>query len=144
MCPLEIDSPSVQSYLAILQGVITRMANNSANAKSWCVAVVCAILVIVADKGSPGYVWISCVPIVLFFALDAYYLGLERRFRNLYNGFVRKLHVGEATIEHAFIVTPGGSGQILRSAAHATVSFSIWPFYGLLVIMLLLVKAWVL
>jgi carbon starvation protein CstA len=121
MSALNLDSPSVQSYLGILQGVITRMATNSANAKAWCVALVSAIVVIIADKGRPEYVWISCVPIVLFFALDAYYLGLERLFRDVYNGFVRKLHEGTATG-----------------------SFSIWPFYLLLIIMLLLVKAWVL
>lgn len=144
MSALNLDSPSVQSYLGILQGVITRMATNSANAKAWCVALVSAIVVIIADKGRPEYVWISCVPIVLFFALDAYYLGLERLFRDVYNGFVRKLHEGTTTVEDAFIVTPGTGGQIFGAAARATASFSIWPFYLLLIIMLLLVKAWVL
>ncbi len=144
MSTLNLDSPSVQSYLAILQGVITRMASNSASAKSWCVALVSAIVVIIADKGNPAYVWIASVPIVLFCFLDAYYLGLERLFRDVYNGFIRKLHGGTATIEDVFIIAPGGVGAVLRSAAAATLSLSIWPFYGLLVVMLLLVKCWVL
>ena len=144
MSTLNLDSPSVQSYLAILQGVITRMASNSASAKSWCVGLVSAIVVIVADKRNPTYVWISLVPIVLFFFLDAYYLGLERLFREVYNGFIRKLHAGKATLEDVFIIAPGSTGVILRAAAAATLSLSIWPFYGLLVLMLLLVKYWVL
>jgi hypothetical protein len=144
MSTLNFDSPSVQSYLAILQGVITRMASNSASAKSWCVALVSAIVVIISDKGNPTYVWISSVPIVLFFFLDAYYLGLERLFRDVYNGFIRKLHAGTATIEDVFIIAPGGIGAVLRSAGAASLSLSIWPFYGLLVVMLLLVKCWVL
>ncbi len=144
MSTLNLDSPSVQSYLTILQGVITRMASNSASAKSWCVALVSAIVVIIADKGNPAYVWIALVPIVLFCFLDAYYLGLERLFRDVYNGFIRKLHGGTATIEDVFIIAPGGIGAVLRSAAAATLSLSVWPFYGLLVVMLVLVKWWVL
>jgi hypothetical protein len=144
MGSLNLDSPSVQSYLQILQGVITRMATNSASAKSWCVGLVSAIVVIIANKGSPTYVWISVVPIVLFFSLDAYYLGLERLFRGLYNDFIRKLHEGRATVEDAFIVNPGSTRAILWAAARATLSFSIWPFYLLLIAMLVLVKAWVL
>jgi len=41
----------VQSHLTILQAVIQRMASNSASSKTWCVTLVSAILVIVADKG---------------------------------------------------------------------------------------------
>jgi len=42
------------------------------------VAIVSAILVIVADKAKPEYVWLSIVPIILFYFLDSYYLRLER------------------------------------------------------------------
>ncbi|WP_414544018.1 hypothetical protein [Nostoc sp. CCY0012] len=42
------DSNSVQSYLNILQGVIARMANNSASCKTWCISLVSAILVVLA------------------------------------------------------------------------------------------------
>lgn len=144
MSTLNVDSPSVQSYLAMLQGVITRMASNSANAKSWCVALVSAIVLIISDKGNPAYVWIASVPIVLFLFLDAYYLGLERLFRDAYNRFIRKLHEGTATIKDVFIIAPGGTGAVLRATVAASLSLSIWPFYGLLVVMLLLVKWWVL
>ncbi len=144
MSAINVDSPSVQSYLTILQGVITRMASNSSSAKSWCIALVSAIVVVIADKGDPAYVWIALVPIVLFCFLDAYYLGLERLFRDGYNAFIRKLHAGSAAIEDVFIVVPGSAGTVLRAAAAALLSLSIWPFYGLLVLTLLLVKGWVL
>ena len=144
MGSLNLDSPSVQSYLQILQGVITRMATNSAAVKSWCVGFVSAIVVIIADKASAKYIWISVVPIVLFFSLDAYYLGLERLFRGLYNDSICRLHEDGVTVEDAFIVSRGSSPAVLRAAAKATVSFSIWPFYLLLEVMLVPVKAWVL
>ncbi len=144
MTDVSLDSPSAQSYLAILQGVISRMAANSANAKTWCVGLVSAILIIVADKRAPGYVWVALVPSALLFFLDAYYLGLERLFRDLYNNFIRKLHAGKATVQDVFIVTPGSTRTILWSAAKAMGSISIWPFYLLIVAMLFLVKVWIL
>lgn len=142
---VSLDSPAVQSYLTILQGVIGRMASNSAGAKTWCIALVSAIIVVVADKAEPGYVWIALVPVALFFLLDAYYLGLERQFRDRYNDFIRKLHEGKAEVEDVFIVTPGGglSGTI-KAALGACGSVSVWPFYSLLALMLLAVRIWVL
>jgi len=142
---VNLDSPAVQSYLTILHGIIGRMASNSAGAKTWCIALVSAIIVVIADKGEPGYVWIALLPVGLFFLLDAYYLGLERQFRERYNDFIGKLHGGTAEIGDVFIVTPGGglSGSV-KAAFVACGSVSIWPFYVLLALMLLAVRVWVL
>jgi len=142
---VNLDSPGVQSYLTILQGVIGRMASNSAAAKTWCIALVSAIMVVVAGKGEPRYVWLALVPVSLFFVLDAYYLGLERQFRVRYNDFICRLHEGKAEVEDLFIVTPGGglSGPI-KAAFEACGSVSVWPFYVLLGLMLVAVRGWIL
>ncbi len=145
MCALNTDSSSVQSYLAILQNVISRMASNSASCKTWCVTLVSAILVLVADKTKPDYALIAIVPVLLFFFLDAYYLGLERGFRDSYNGFIKKLHSNNAVVEDIFIVSPGGGTlHILGLTFNALYSISIWPFYGVLLIMIHVAKSWVL
>lgn len=142
---VSFDSPSVQSYLTILQSVISRMATNSASCKTWCVSLVSAIIVIVADKGKPDYVWISVVPIMLFLLLDSYYLCLERQFRTLYNDFIRKLHFGSATVDDVFFVAPRvGTGATSLSIVRAGASIAVWPFYLLLAVMLLIVRVWVL
>ncbi len=141
MDSITLDSPSVQSYLSILQGVINRMASNSAGCKTWCIALVSAIVVIIADKGRPEFIWLSLVPMALFFFLDAYYLGLERRFRDLYNSFIRKVHSGNVTVDDVFIVSPGaGAKVILSETVRAIASMSVWPFYGLLAMMLVIVR----
>lgn len=145
MPKVKIDSPGVQSYLEILQGVINRMASNSAGCKTWCIALVSAIIVIVADKGKPRFVWISVFPVLLFLFLDAYYLSLEVRFRDRYNDFIRKLHADEASIEDLYIVTPGeGFRNITRSTIKALFSLSVWPFYGLLIAMMIIMRLWLL
>ncbi len=141
MSEIHVESPSVQSYLGILQGIINRMAANSSGCKTWCVAIVSAILVIVADKGKPEYTWLSIVPIVLFFFLDAYYLGLEHGFRDRYNEFVRRLHGGTATVEDVFIVAPPSGFGCTARAARST---SVFPFYVLLGGLLVLVRSVVL
>tara|TARA_Y100000294_G_C8529053_1_gene326165 strand:- start:131 stop:433 length:303 start_codon:yes stop_codon:yes gene_type:complete len=84
-------SPSVQTHLGILQGVIERMASNSTSSKAWCITIVSAVLVIVAGKRNPDFALIALIPTFLFLALDAYYLAMEKGFRNSYNSFVKKI-----------------------------------------------------
>ena len=145
MAHITLESASVQSYLQILQSVTNRMAANSAGCKTWCITLVSAIAVLVAAKDEPRYVFVALVPIALFWCLDSYYLGLERKFREQYNTFIRKLHEGNAEIEDVFIVSPGkGLGEQLVAMAGAAWSISIWPFYGLLLAMLAVVYRFVL
>jgi hypothetical protein len=104
-----------------------------------------ATTVITADKGKPDYVWIAMIPLMLFFFLDAYYLGLEHRFRTLYNDFMDKLHASTATISDVYTLRLSGSMKTaLLSTARAFTSLSMWPFYGLLTSMLIIVRLWVL
>src|SRR5713101_5141714 len=124
--PLSETSPSVQAHLGILQSVIQRMAGNSTSCKAWCITVVSAILVIVADKGKPNFAFIALVPTFLFLALDAYYLALEKAFRASYAEFVKKLHAGLATAEDLYAVTPKGSYS--KHQLKALASFSVWGF----------------
>ncbi|MBV1929711.1 MAG: hypothetical protein KUG81_09410 [Gammaproteobacteria bacterium] len=145
MSTINPESAAVQSYLVILQGVISRMATNSSACKTWCITLVSAILVIVADKAKPEYALLALMPAVLFLLLDSYYLGLERGFRDLYNQFIKKLHSNTATLEDTFVVNPGGgTGHILLLSLKALFSVSVWPFYGLLSAMILVAKYYVL
>ena len=134
------ESPSVQSYLNILQSVINRMAGNSSSCKTWCVTLVSAIVVIIAEKGKIQYISISAVPIALFLLLDAYYLGLEKLFRELYNSFVRKLHNNTATIDDVFIVRPGTKTELFWATMDSFWSPAVLPFYGLLGLMLYIIS----
>jgi mannose/fructose/N-acetylgalactosamine-specific phosphotransferase system component IIC len=136
--PIQETSPAVQSHLTILQTVIQRMASNSSSSKTWCVTLVSAILVIIADKGKPQYALIAAIPVVLFLILDAYYLTLERGFRKSYNSFIQKLHHQELKIDDLFVVVPEGNQY--KIFLFSLVSFSIWPFYITLFAMILITK----
>ncbi|HFQ5000079.1 TPA: hypothetical protein ACGU7P_000251 [Vibrio vulnificus] len=133
------ESPSIQTHLAILQNVIQRMASNSSASKAWCVTLVSAVLVIVADKGKPEYAYIAMLPTFVFAALDAYYLALEKAFRNSYNDFISKLHSRTLTELDLYSVVP--KGNMSRLQLDSVKSFSVWGFYISLAVLVVITKA---
>jgi hypothetical protein len=134
------DSPSIQTHLTMIQGVIQRMSSNSSACKAWCVTLVSAILVIVADKDKPDYAWIAVIPSLLFGALDVYYLALEKGFRNSYNTFIRKLHKSSLVEEDLYSINP--SGNMRTHQIEAMKSFSVWGFYVSLLVLIAIAR-WV-
>ena len=137
---LDIDpeAASIQTHLGIIQNVIQRMSSNSTSCKAWCVSLVAAILVIVADKGKPEYAWIALLPTLVFTALDAYYLALEKAFRNAYNSFIAKIHNKQLIEEDLYAIDPVGNMSHLQ--LEALKSFSVWGFYVSLVLLIGLTK----
>ena len=136
--PVGHESSAVQTHLEIMQAVIQRMAENSRSCKVWCVTLVAAILVLVAQTGEPRHALIALVPTVLLLFLDSYYLALEGAFRRSYTKFVDKLHQGELSTCDIYRVVPTGMG--LTSVVRCLGSVSIWLFYVLLIVTTLL--AW--
>jgi len=132
------NSQSVQSHLTMIQNVIQRMASNSSSSKTWCITLVSAILVIQPDDSMPEYMWITLIPMILFMILDAYYLALEKGFRESYNQFIKKLHKGKLDFDDMFVVKP--TGFIFILFLKSLCSFSIWPFYGLILSMVVLIN----
>lgn len=140
--PLSEESASVQSHLQIMQGVIQRMASNSTSCKAWCITIVSAILVLIADKNKPELAWLALVPSLLFLALDAYYLALEKAFRASYNSFIAKLHNNQLYPEDLFSVLP--KGNMSKHQIESIKSFSVWGFYGALVLLVVIAKTLIL
>jgi hypothetical protein len=72
-------------HLDLIQGVITRMASNSFVLKGWSVTLATALFGFSAKESEPRLALLALLPILVFWGLDGYYLGLERRFRSLYD-----------------------------------------------------------
>lgn len=72
-------------HMEIIQSAISRMASNSFALKGWAVTLVAGIFVLASKDADKTYFLIAYVPIIVFWALDAYYLLQERLFRALYN-----------------------------------------------------------
>ncbi|MBV34394.1 MAG: hypothetical protein CMP47_02890 [Rickettsiales bacterium] len=135
---LSEESPSVQTHLGILQDVIQRMAHNSSMCKAWCITIVSALLVVLADKDITNQLYIAFIPTLLFLVLDSYYLALEKGFRSSYNNFVSKLHKDEVNSKDLYTVNP--KGNIIGGTLISMTSFSILPFYLTLAVLIITVK----
>ena len=74
-----------RKHLEFVQLVITRMNVNSFLLKGWTVTLVAALFALAARDANAYYVIFAFVSIPVFWSLDAYYLSLERQYRDLYN-----------------------------------------------------------
>lgn len=72
-------------HLEMIQGVISRMAQNSFAVKTWTVTLVAGLFALAADKTNPGFVLIAYIPMCAFWILDAFFLWQERLFRKLFD-----------------------------------------------------------
>ena len=112
-------------HLEFIQGVINRLATNSFQMKGWTVVLVAAILVLLARENCLDATYIALAPILIFWALDAYFLWQERLYRALYD-HVRTLD--EAQIDFSMNVTPFRTGYP-RSWLGAALSRTLFFFY---------------
>ena len=85
----------IRNYLNQLQDVIKRMADNSKSCKQYCITIFAGYLALLGvqfenNVNIPIYVHIGMLLIIIVFMfLDAWYLKLERLFRNIFNGYVK-------------------------------------------------------
>lgn len=111
-------------HLEFIQNTIKRMADNSLSIKKFCSAFYTAILVVLLTNRSivdiAIYVYILLMfAIVNFTILDAYYLALEREYRDLYN----KVYIGKINdFSMSIKITKFNYLKSLKS-------LSVWGFY---------------
>jgi len=122
---LEIhESPAVIKHIEILQGIITRMAGNSAACKTWAIPIITGVLAFSIEKLCIS-IWISFVPAVMFFLLDSFYLGLERHFIKQQREFVDKLSDKTLKVRDIYVIKSKRNFWIhLKFILSGMVSFS--------------------
>lgn len=136
------DRADVRAHLAMMQDVITRMAENSRACKTWAVTLVAAILVVVARFGTQGdekmfgteAALIALVPTILFWLLDSYYLALERGFRESYEHFIKRLHTNQLENNEVFKILP--TTRIKSQTFACMWRFATGPLYGVVAVLI--------
>ena len=76
-------------HLQMIQGIITRMGQNSFQLKGWAVGIMIAIFSFAGQQTETRCILFTIIPLFVIWLLDSYYLQLERKFRLLYD-YVRK------------------------------------------------------
>ena len=120
---------AVQAHISMLQGIINRMAGNSANCKNWTVTLVAAMLVLLVDKEMQlPNACLCLIPVGLLYLLDCYYLGLERAVIKSQKDFLDKLS-DDTYVDLIYRVENlGGRCTQLQNTIKATCSPSTTPF----------------
>lgn len=77
-------------HLEFIQSVISRMATNSFLFKGWAITIAAGLSAFAAADTKAGALSIALVSTFMFWALDGYYLWLERCFIALYNNVAAK------------------------------------------------------
>jgi hypothetical protein len=123
-----------------LQSIITRMANNSSNCKTWAITITAGSLAVSLAKDSPalerGY--IQLITLIPFWFLDCYYLALEKHFRKSFSLLVSRINAKTGN-ELCAIAGPRGFKDWLLLFAKTFSSFSTWGFYVLVSLLIILV-----
>ena len=96
---------STHTHLQLLQGVIARMAGNSANCKTWCITMLAGLLALSFGQGQPWVLGVAYGVVLIFYLLDSYYLGLEKGYRTRYNHALQEIRDSES-ISELFVLTP--------------------------------------
>jgi hypothetical protein len=128
------DNPAVTAHMSLLQGIITRLANNSASCKTWCLTLVGALVSLAGATHVPGIITFALVPVVIFGFMDTMYLAQEKAYRDLYAQIVNAIRNRSYALANVYEArAPLG----FRRFYLALRSWSIFPIYlGLILVYL--------
>ena len=117
-------------HLKMVQGVVARMAGNSAQTKTWAVSLVTAVIVFSGLADDPH--WLigagGCVPVIAFWAMDARYLHLERCYVKLHNAIVAGAEARPFELDYRPYAAQ------VASVWKVGLSWSVATFYGALLV----------
>lgn len=127
-------------YISLLQTNINRMAANSANCKTWLTGIITASIVLAVkyapDKLSLIFL-VNIVFVLLFYFLDSFYLGLEKRFILLEKKFIGLLKSNMDFDKDIYVLNPRNMGSDLKYTWKGMKSWSTLPFYLVLLFILI-------
>ncbi len=139
--------PAVQKHLDILQSIVNRLAQNSSTCKNWCITLVAGVLLLAFSKDTQDGIkhaapWLACIPITIFWAIDAYYHSLERVFRRQFSALVASVHQGTFVASQVLMIgdTRNRYERFEDTLIVAFTTAATGGFYAALVIAVILIR----
>lgn len=138
-----MDKEVLYKEIDLIQSIITRMASNSFMLKGWMVTLVAVILALGKDTILVDDVTylslVLCLPVLVFWYLDAFFLRTEKCYRKMYSSVIsnRANDFGEPKPLYCLNYTKFKEG--IGSVFSNMLTKTLWPFYGLTVLILLLI-----
>ncbi len=127
----EFDEAAI-AHMSMIQGVITRLETNSFTLKALAMTLAAAVLAFFGSIECPNWIYpiAGCLPVMVFWLMDAQYLRLGRSFRHLYDA-VRK-----GNIEDSFSMDYRPFIKDEQSTLRIAFSWSVIWFYLFILIVL--------
>lgn len=127
------------AWLQMIQAVISRMSGYGFMLKGWGLTIVAALLALaVGDAKNSDFALLAVLPVLIFWVLDGWFLQTETRFRNLYD-WARK----QSAIAQQFDINPHNTQMVkIKSLSAYVFSRTLWPFWGVLAIVSIMVWGW--
>ena len=126
----------------LIQGVITRMANNSFMLKGWILSLIAVLLAltdqtIVATKLT-YFNFILILPVIVFWYLDAFFLHKEKCYRKLYHWVIANRLTSD---EFLYSLDYSRFEKLEKSVWKIMFcNRTLFPFYGLIAIALIVLS----
>lgn len=148
-------------HLEFIQNVITRMNSNSFMVKGWTVTLVAALFALSDETTNKYFYMITLIPIPAFWFLDGFFLATERRYRELYESVTElnenKINFKMNSYFNIPLINPEKDKKLTRKQKWAnwrvlnwsklkywscgTFSITLIPFYGIIVVMVFVIKS---
>jgi hypothetical protein len=127
-----MDKEVLHKEIDLIQGVITRMANNSFLLKGWLISLVAVILALSKDTivatDLTYFNFTICLPVIVFWYLDAFFLHKERCYRKLYEWVIENR---KNTDDYLYSLNYSRFEKQVDSIWLIMFSKTLLPFYGL-------------
>lgn len=121
-------------YLQMIQEPICRMSTISAVFKGFAATIVAGIAALSYNDVNPLVLALSFIPVLLFFALDMYYLRLEKKYRYLYEQVRTDVH----EVDFSMVLTKDTKAA-QAGFWNCFTSPSIYLFYPTMIVILITV-----
>ena len=131
----------VQHFISYLESIINRMASNSASCKNWLLAIIAGCMAMQPSmQNVVEKIWLAYPIVGLFCFLDSYYLGCEKYFRDMMGDFVNKVRQNDDQyVPYLYKFEKRSICDDIESVFRGLFSIATWPFYGTIVVLIVLV-----
>lgn len=132
-----MDKEILFKEIDLIQGCISRMANNSFLVKGWALSVFAGVTAITKGENFGSISLLICttiVPILCFWVLDAYFLQAERKYRKMYSDRIGK----RKNDDYSNLYELNPNGYKVDSIYKVMWSITLRIFYGIPLITCLL------
>lgn len=113
----------------LIQGCISRMANNSFLVKGWALSLIAGVTVFTNGENFDNLIFLltTIVPFVCFWILDAFFLQAEKKYRAMYSDRLKKRKNGD--VDQLFELEPGN--YKVECVFRLMFSITLVVFYGI-------------